>query len=401
MNLLILAVLLRLLIMPFYFHPDIKTYNFQASFLKNGVFNVYTYLTDHKDVLSIKEEFVYFPLAYFFVGTYQILVTPLLGSNFNSWLSDASEQAREGAETFKFLFILKLPYLAIDLVIAFLLMKFFDDANRKKEVLILWLFNPLSIAIIYIFSNIDIIPVAFSLLTLLLFRNKKIFLAGVTLGLAAGFKAYPMLFLPILLIFTKNIREGLKLFGASVGTLVLIILPFWSTAFFNSAFISGLTTRIAFPGIAIGFGESLMVAVLALSALLFMLLTEAGKKQEQIGLCILQTLLLIFSAIHFHIQWLLWIIPFLAIFFVSQKNILGKIVWVWLGLAFVIPLLYDDKSMTVSALSVISPLYNLLPTPFLILQKIYDPFLVQGVIHSAIFGISLVLIFRTWRFLRI
>ncbi len=91
-KILALAILLRLLIMPFFFHPDIKTYHFQASFLRQGVVNIYSYLTENKKSLPVKEEFVYFPLSYFLLGGYQTAISPLLGADFNSWLSDASQQ---------------------------------------------------------------------------------------------------------------------------------------------------------------------------------------------------------------------------------------------------------------------------------------------------------------------
>lgn len=398
-RLFILAVLIRLLIMPFYFHPDIKTYNWQASFLKKGVFNVYTYLIQNKELLPFKEEFVYFPLTYFFLGTYQIVATPVLGSNFQSWLSDASTQAAERIGVFRYLFILKIPYLILDLIIPFLLIRFFKDVKQKRDVFIFWLFNPATIAIIYIFSNIDIIPVTLSLISLLLFRNKRILFSGLVLGLAAGFKAYPLLFLPFFLLFENKFTELVRMLVVSIGVLIVIIAPFWSTAFLNSALISGLTTRIAFPGIALGFGESLMVGVITLSALFLLGLTESEKRKDGIWLYLLLVLLLLFSSIHYHIQWLLWIMPFLAIFYVFQKK-LGRLGLVWLSLAFMIPLLYDDKSMSVSVLSVISPLYNLLPTPFIILQQIYDPFMLQGVIHSIMFSISLVLVIRSYKFIK-
>src|SRR3989304_8391664 len=99
-KLLILAIILRLLIMPFFFHPDIKTYHFQASFLSKGVFNIYPYLIENREKLPLKEEFVYFPLTYFFLGGYQALVSPLLGDNFTNWLAGASGRAGEGAPTF-------------------------------------------------------------------------------------------------------------------------------------------------------------------------------------------------------------------------------------------------------------------------------------------------------------
>lgn len=398
-KLFILAIILRLLIMPFYFHPDIKTYNYQASFLKNGIFNVYSYLTNNKDKLPIKEDFVYFPLAYLFLGTYQIIATPILGPNFNIWLSDASSQSVERIGVFRYLFILKFPYLLLDLLVPFLIIYFLKDIKQKKEIFVLWLFNPISIAIIYIFSNIDIIPVVLSLMSLLLFKNKKILLSGLILGIAAGFKAYPLLFLPFFLLYTNKYTDLLRLLTVSLGSTILIIAPFWSTAFLNSALISGLTTRIAFPGIGLGFGESLMVAVLLPSSLFMMGLTENKKKLDNIWLLIFLVLLFLFSSIHFHIQWLLWIMPFLVLFYTLNKKI-GKFGFVWLTLAFLIPLLYDDKSMSVSLLSVVNPLYNLLPTTFLILQRIYDPFIIQGIIHSIMLAISLVIFFRSYRLLK-
>ncbi len=399
-KLFILAVLIRLLIMPFYFHPDIKTYHFQSSFLKHGVFNIYSYLAANKGNLPIKEDFVYFPLTYLFLGTYQIMVAPLLGSQFNVWLADASEQARETVGTFRYLFLLKIPYLLIDLLIPFLLIRFLESTEKKRKAVILWLFNPFSIVIIYIFSNLDIIPVALSLGSLLLLRSKKIILSGIMLGLAAGFKVYPMVFLPFLILHTKNLKQGIKLFLATVITLLLIILPFWSQAFLNSAFISGLTTRIVYPSIPIGFGEALMIGVITLTMLFILELMENNLSLDKLWLSIFFTLLLLFSTIHYHIAWLLWIMPFLILFYLTKENKVGKLAWVWFSLAMLIPLTFDDKFMTVSTLSVISPLYNLLPTPFLILQKIYDPFLLQGLIHSLMLGVSMALIIQSFKLFR-
>jgi len=401
-KLLLLAILLRLLLMPFYLHPDIKTYHFQASFLKQGVWDIYSYLSDNKDKLPLKEEFVYFPLTYIFLGSYQILMSPFLGADFVNWLHDASQQANERIGIFRYLFILKLPYLLIDIAIAFVLMRLFTNPADMKKALIFWLFNPFSLAIIYIFSNVDIIPVLLSLVSLLLFKNKRFLLSGFTLALATGFKAYPILFLPFLLIFIKDFKKRLLMVSITLGTVGAIIAPFWSKAFLNSALVSSLTTRLAFPGIGIGFGEALMVGIVLLSILFFTLVISTNRNTEDIWYYLLAVLLIIFSSIHFHIQWLLWIIPYLVIYYIYHKDKDSvKLVWVWIALASIIPLLYDDRSMTISLLSTLSPLYNLIPTPFLLLQHFYDPFLTQGVIHSVIFGISLMLLWRILKVLKI
>ncbi len=393
----LLAILLRVLIMPFYFHPDIKTYNFQSSFLKNGVFNIYNYLVVNKDLLPIREDFVYFPLTYFTLGTYQVIISPLLGPNFTSWISDASATAAQRIGTFRYLFLLKLPYLIVDLVVPFLLIKFFDSDIQKRKAFILWLFNPISIAIIYIFSNVDIFPVALSLLSIWLFQTKKYLLGFTILGISVGFKAYPILFLPFLFLFIKSPKQKVKLLVVLTAVVGLIIAPFISSAFINSAVLSSLTTRLAFPGIGIGFGESLMIGIISLVVLFFTAYLKKNDRLNSVQYYITALLLLLFSTIHYHIQWLLWIMPFVIFISILHSN-LSKLIWIWAFLACLIPILYDDKSMSISLLSTISPLYNLLPTPFLVLERIYDPFLLQGIIHSLLFSIAAILVWRSLQY---
>src|SRR3989344_786840 len=120
-KLLILAIALRILVAGLLFHPDIKVYNFQSSFLKKGVINIYSYLIENKKTLSFKEEFVYFPLTYFVIGGYQWIVSPLMGDSFDLWLSNASSTSFvRDPNIFKYLIVLKFPYLVLDILIAFL-----------------------------------------------------------------------------------------------------------------------------------------------------------------------------------------------------------------------------------------------------------------------------------------
>lgn len=394
-KLLLLAIFLRLLIMPFYFHPDIKTYNFQASFLKEGVWDIYSYLDINKEKLPLKDGFVYFPLTYIFLGSYQILASPFLGPGFTNWLSDASQQANDRIGVYRYLFILKLPYLLIDLAIAFILMRFFANPNDKKKAFIFWLFNPFSIALIYMYSNVDIIPVFFTTLSLLLTFRKKLVLAALFLGIAASFKAYPLLFLPFILLYVKNIKQGIFVVISCLGIFTIIIMPFLTSTFIQSTLVSGLTTRLVFPGLGIGFGQTLMAGVIAISALLFYGFLRKAVL-NYIVYFYLSLLLLLFSFIHFHIQWLLWIIPFLVIILISGRK-LANAAFFLISLAFVIPLLYEDKSMTVGLLSAISPLYNLLPIPFAAVSRLYDPYVVQSVLHSGFVGGSMVVIWHLFK----
>jgi hypothetical protein len=387
-KLLVLAVVLRILVASFLFHPDIKTYNYQASFLKKGVFNIYSYLVKNNKTLPIKDGFVYFPLTYFVLGGYQAVLSPVLGSGFDSWLANASSNSIvNDPNIFKYLLILKLPYLVLDIAIAFLLKRFFDDRDKADKVFTLWLFNPFTIFLIYAFSNVDIFAVLLTVVAFLLLKKEKLILASAILGIAAGFKLYPLLFIPFLFIKGKDLKE--KIFVVLIPAIILgiIVVPFWSQDFVQSALISGLTTRIFNPGFSIGFGESMIVGLFSISILFFYALL-IDKKIKLFNYWVI-LLIFIFAFSHFHIAWLLWIAPFIVIL-ACKKPSISIPLFLLAILAFMIPMLYDDRSMTISLFRTYSTWYDLISTPFTIVQKFYDPYNLQSILHSVLAGGSLV-----------
>lgn len=396
-KILLAAVLLRLLIMPFYFHPDIKTYHFQVSFLQKGVTNIYSYLQENKSQLPLREEFVYFPLTYFFLGGYQILAQPLLGEDFHSWLFDASGQASESSEVFRYLFILKFPYLLLDILIGFLLVSFFKDQGQKRTIFSLWLFNPASLLLIYAYGNLDIIVVTLTLGSLFFALKNRFVLSALLLGIGAGFKAYPLLFVPFLLLAGRNYKERVGILVASLGTFALIIGPFFKTASFREATLtSGLMTRITQFGISLGFNEILMGVIVICSFVFFGGLSKAKIAAEDLWHYYLAVLLIVLSFIHFHIQWIVWLLPFFVILAQKQIKLIAGVI-VWTGLAIFIPWLYDDKAMTAGLLSTINPFFRELPTPFTLVQKVYNPYLLQSIFHSILAGGGLYIIWQLFK----
>ena len=377
MRLLIIGVFIRLLVMPFYFHPDIKTYHFQSSFLKTGVINIYKYLDENKQELPLKDEFVYFPLTYLTLGSYQAIVNPILGEGFNDWLYDASQQSVERVGIYRYLLVLKFPYLLFDIAVAVLLVLMFSKKKKQRMAFTLWMFNPITIALIYMYANVDIIPVFFTLLSIYLVQKKSKLWGAVSLGIAAGFKAYPLLFMPFIIFKGNDVKEKLLIFISGFGTFLVIVAPFLSTSFQKASLVSGLTTRIVSYGMSLGFGEIIMPAIVAITIIYFLALEGRGKLIIQY----LSVLLIIFSFIHIHIQWLLWAMPFLVYLYVSERKLRPVVVIITVA-AFAIPLLYNDRFMNVSLLQAYSYYFNLVPTPFVILRKVFDPFILQGVLHS-------------------
>ena len=384
-KLLILAIFLRILVAMFLFHPDIKTYNYQASFLRKGVFNIYTYLVDNKKTLPLKDDFVYFPLTYFALGGYQAIVSPILGSGFNSWLSNASANSVvTDPNIFEYLLVLKLPYLILDIILAYLIMDFFENKEDKKKAFIFWLFNPFTIVLLYAYSNVDVFPVVLTVLAFLMLKKQKLLTASLLLGVASGFKLYPLLFVPFLFLSGRNLKEKIILAAIPLITFGLIILPFISGAFFQSALVSGLTT-----GIFTSNFTSLAVSILFFYAVLID--KKINLFNYWVGL-----FLIIFSFTLFHVQWLLWLAPFLVILCVKRPGSTW-LIFLFGVLAFAIPFLYMDRFMTISLFRIYSTWFDLLPTPFTLIQRVYDPINLQAVIQSILAGGSLVLTYRIFK----
>lgn len=388
-KLVIIAIALRLLVSGLLFHPDIKTIAFQTSFLRQGVYDVYNYLSINKTNLPIKEEFVYFPLTYFTIGGYQAVIAPLLGNGFDAWLSDAgANSVTNNPNIFSFLIFLKLPLLIMDILIAYLLLKFFKEKEKGEKAFELWLFNPFTIVLIYAFSNIDLYAVMLTLIAFLLVKQQKLINASIVLGIAVAFKLYPLLLLPFLFVKAKDSKEKILTVLIPASIFILTLIPFWSKAFVNAALISGLSTRIFSPNFVIGFGESMIIGLFLLS-ILFM---YAWINETKINLFnyFVVLLLILFSFSHFHISWLLWIAPFLVILVVKYPKLVWPI-FLWSVLAISIPFLYNDRSMTISLFRIYTNWFDLLPIPFTVVQKFYDPYGLQSVIHSLLAGVSVVL----------
>ena len=364
------AIFLRLLVMPFLFHPDIKVYSFQASHLKQGVWNIYE-----------REEFVYQPLTYLFLGSYQTLIQPL-ARGLDGWLADSSGEAITNPSLYWYLILLKVPILIFDFLIGFLLYKLMG-----KKALFLWLFNPLTIVLLYIFSNVDIFPLFFVLLSCLFYKKDKNLLSAIALGVGAGFKMYPLLLLPFFLISQKDWRRMIIYLAGALGTFFLILMPFMGPAMLQSSLVSGLSTRIFQGQMPLGFGESLYPAVIGLVVIYLLAYLKKNISMENWIVILLLTL---FSFIHFHIQWLMWGAPFVLMVWLKNEKI-KPLLLVAILLAFSIPLMYNDKFMGASLFTPISSLFSLIPTPFAVVQKVFDPYVIQGVLHSALVGITIML----------
>lgn len=388
---LLLALFIRFLLMPFLYHPDIKSHHFHFYFLSQKIFNIYQYLANNIQNLPYTDTFNYPPLVYFVFGTIQFLLRPFLGSGFVSWLFDWGPERIFNPSIFRYLFILKIPYLILDILTAFLLTQFFKEKKQKQRVFLFWLFNPIVLYAIYGLGHFDILPSLLVLLAVLLVLKDRKKLGGLSLGVAAAFKTYPLLLLPFLVVLgSKKTRERLMIFILGIIPYMISILPFLNSVVFRqSVLFSGLSQRLFLAGIPLGFGENLIIFISAFIFLFLLAFHYFSSEKEKIVPFFLVIFLLIFSLSHFHPQWIIWILPFLTITLIKKPSLLFPQIVFYLTF-FGVVLLFNDRAQFLGLLSLFNPDFLGVPNIFEVLRdkNIVDPFLIQSISHSLLSGVS-------------
>jgi hypothetical protein len=304
----IIALLIRLLIMPLFYHPDIKTQNFHLQFMPKGIFNIYQYTKQNQNILPYTDTYNYLPLSYFFLGSIHTLLQPLLPPDYLSWLNNWGTGQNDYPNLFLYLLVLKLPYLFFDLAISLIIYRL----TSSRFTSLLWLFNPVSLYSVYILANFDVIPVFFTILSLYFLTKNRNHWSALSLGIAIALKAYPVMFLPFF-IFHKNLKTKNRLVYLFLSLLPLILstLPFLSSPYFLNSFSgSGLTQKVL--------EYRLFNLPLFPCAYLLILLSYLRHPPHNFYSHLSFTSLAFFSLVNFHPQWLLWFLPFQLLFMLKQ-----------------------------------------------------------------------------------
>jgi len=316
----LIGLALRLILMPFTVHPDIRAIDLGAYLIsqKGEWLTFYDHLSrlDPGNLLVRiygPDLFIYPPLAYLVPGAFMLFLGPLYDFSFNNlFLLDMGATYRMVA-LFKTLFLLKLPYLLFDFLLAFLLYQIFTK-KKGETAFKLWMVNPLTLYATFAIGQIDIFPTLMIVAALFFaLRNKKS-LSVLMLGIGGAFKLFPLLFLPIFaLVLSKRFWQRLKLLVIGMAPYLVIIAPyfFFSPMYRQSALLASQTEKMLYLKLSLSGAEYLSVFAIGYFLLLFLAnrLTSKNQSLWQLGLVLM---LLFFSVTHFHPQWFLWVVPFLV-----------------------------------------------------------------------------------------
>ncbi len=350
-SIVIFALFTYLFISPFFFHPDLKIIYHHAQFLTSGVFNIYSFLNSHPEHATLGQ-FVYPPLAYLVFGLLTSIAKIFSGPEFISWLAQGNT-AVSTPYIFRYLFMLKRPLVLIHIFTGLLIGRLFTKEEEKKWSMAIWFFNPISIYVVAVIGQFDIIPVFLTVLSLVLFP-KKPFLAAICLGLGGSLKTYPLLLLPFLSVAAFP-GWPKRILVAVVGLMpyLLFTLPFIKDPnFINNVLVSGLSQRLFHASLPIGFDKSILIIPGLIFVLLFFFINKKDKRDLLPGV-FGAVLLICLAGSHFHPQWVLWAMPFVTIYLTKTRNLWPLVVlcMAWFGVL----LLFPDNFLTWGVISPLEP----------------------------------------------
>jgi hypothetical protein len=306
-------------------------------------------------------------------------------NQISAWINDWSAFQNRYSDLPFFLLHLKLPYIIFDFLIGYLLYRL----TNKKSLFLLWIYNPVTLYLIYILGNFDVIPSFLTLLAYYLIRQDKRRLAFLSLGLAIALKLYPLIFLPFLL-FTTTPRLS-RLFKESLLALLpllISIIPFVnSPSFFHSFFGSGLTQKI------FEFRFYFLPLFPAFYSLLFLLYLYWQKRRQYslpLEIFILPLFLGFVGLVSFHPQWIIWFFPFILPLFFSNRfsrfTILFSLVLIFTYIA-----LFKDEFLFWGHLLPIDPDFQYLTQPHVLFEKFlhYSSIAMRSHIHLVLTSLAL------------
>jgi len=213
----------------------------------------------------------------------------------------------------------KIPLLAADLLIFFLLLKKFPQ--KYREVLLFYFANPIVIYVTFIHSQMDLPAVALLFLSISLVEKDKPWRSAVAMGLSLAFKSQVILALPLLGIYLwkRKPHVGFVLSYCSVVVLVfsLLVLPYGLSEGYDAMVWSAASKHKIFSFFLVIGGLKvyvLLVVILLVYARCFMF--------KKINYDVLQAMMaVLFISVILCVgpapAWILWGIPFVSAYFIK------------------------------------------------------------------------------------
>jgi len=341
-----IALALRLLLIPVSAHPDLRGFNMAGQLIARGgeVFSFYDYISrlprSHPWVNLYGDDlFIYPPLAYLTPAVSMLAFSPIFPWDlWDRFVLDMGQTVGDPGMPY-LLYLLKLPYLIPDLIALLMIVRLVPGKGKTFAAL-LWMFNPVTIYSTYLMGQFDIYIAMFLLLGVYAHTRKKPVLAAICLGLAAGYKPFPLLMLPFL-ARDESIFTRVKLTAIGVATYAALILPYLGSAAYKQyALMAPQTDKLQYAKIMVSGSQYLSLFFVGLFLLYWVNLFRS--KQMPVWGWFLSLTLLFYSVSHYHPQWYMWGVGFMVLAAATVSSVRWTLGFM-LGCFFMLVLLFEPS----------------------------------------------------------
>lgn len=310
---LLAGLIIRLVLVPFSLHVDPGFTGDIAAMNRHAYLIVF-------DPTSPLRAWPTYPLpAYYTMALFQMLLNPFSPPipleisghlALTTWVTTPS--------VFRQLFCFKVWYLLFDLGTACLLWCMFRHDRRKvRAILFFWIFNPVIIYNAYLHGQFDVVPIFFTVLALYFAQKGRSNWAILFIVVAAGYKVYPLFFLPpALLILYRSWRERAKLLLLGIVPFLLLLLPHLAEHNLNVSIYGDWFFKVSYD---VGLGGRVYVFFAIYAALLWYIEHTKVEGSEALWRVFFITLLIYYPLSYFDLHYWAWIVPFAAIYWVEHK----------------------------------------------------------------------------------
>lgn len=391
-KLIFLALILRIFWMSITVHSDFWALVIGGYLIgEKKVVNIWDYyLSLPKDCDCTASFSAHPPLALFTFGVWEKVVSPITNQHFFEKLLWQFSKIYEQKGVIWHIFSFKILYLFFDFGIGFLLWNLFKRKKEKRQALLLWLFNPVvfySLAV----GNFDLIPLFWALLGFYFAQRGRLMAASIFLGIGAAYKIFPLFFLPLVIFWPKKeyiLRFKVLMLG--LIPLFLSIIPFY----FSFSFRSVVLSHPVYQNLLTNELENLVPFLIIIYWIFYF-----SKDPQEVWKYFLAVLLTLFSVVDYHLQWFVWLMPFLIIEAVKDRfkfRVLGlTLVFCWLILlAFASPDLHLGLLVPLKSLGLfreVNPVVTSSFSPSVIIHS--NSFNPKGLAKAIFTGTSLVMIY--------
>ena len=389
------GILARLIFLPFMFQRDLlSTYQRAADTVFNDNIG-----SDFQQLITNIIHCAYlFILKTIFpvVSGYKAIL--LNTDTWSSWVQFISSD-----NIFVILFLFKLLYFFFDLGCVFLLLRLFydNDAQKKLKIFKYWMFSPIVIFVLYIFARHDIIGLFVTLAALLLAKRQRKYWAILILALAVAVRFFPIMILPLFIIFLVQKRRDYIILVA-IGLSGLLAIEAFSNLYFGKSVIFSLLNAEQFnyllsAKLDLVIHDKIFIFIAAYTIIILSFIRQKVKTFELLITYSGVVYMLYVAISYFHPQYLLWTVPFIIYVSVKDKS-LHYLQWAQFIFLIVILVYWGDLVTTFVLAPFDHRFFIFMVGPIPLINRFYDAVKFVNIFRSVFTGISLWMIYIIYLF---